>query len=139
MSTHGRFHLRCWLLSAGLLTGLVLTAPVPGAAQQVSLEGSWSGSGTVTFPSGNSEAARCKANFRRQGSESFAMNAVCATPSGKVAQTAQIDRVAGNKFSGEFHNPEYGVTGNISIMLRGNSLLASMNGGGATASFNLSK
>ncbi len=130
-----------WTL-IGSLTLAALAFGVPqGLAQssQLSLEGAWSGSGTVTFPSGSSESARCKANFRRNGGEKFAMNAVCATPSGRVAQTAELSRTSGNRFAGEFHNPEYGVTGNINITLRGNSLSASLDGGGASASFNLSK
>ncbi len=123
------------LLTAGLITGGAL----PASAQQATLEGSWSGNGTVTFSTGNVEAAKCKASFRRQSSDTFAMNAVCATPSGRVVQTAELSRLTNTRFSGAFHNAEYGVSGNISITVRGNSLTASLDGGGATASFSLSK
>lgn len=124
---------------AGILTAALLLFAAPALAQQASLEGAWSGSGTVTFSSGNVESARCKANFRRQSGDTFAMNAVCATPSGRVAQTAELSRVTNTRYSGEFHNSEYGVSGSISITLRGNSLTASLDGAGATASFSLSK
>lgn len=125
-------------------TGATMTVPradaqSAAAATPTSLEGSWSGSGTVTYPSGGSEAARCKASFRKQSGDRFSMNAVCATPSGKVAQTASLDRLTNNRFSGEFTNTEYGVIGMISITVRGNSLTAALTGGGATASFNLSR
>lgn len=123
------------LLTAGLIT----VGALPASAQQASLEGSWSGNGTVTFSTGNVETARCKASFRRQSSDTFAMNAVCATPSGRVVQTAELSRLTNTRFSGAFHNAEYGVSGNISITVRGNSLTASLDGGGATASFSLSK
>lgn len=112
---------------------------LPVHADQPSLEGSWTGNGTVTFLSGNVEAARCKASFRRQGGDSFAMNAVCATPSGRIVQSAELSRITNSRFSGEFRNTEYGVTGNINITVRGNQLTASLDGGGASASFNLSK
>lgn len=125
---------------ASLLTaGLITVGTLPASAQQASLEGSWSGNGTVTFSTGNVESARCKASFRRQSGDTFAMNAVCATPSGRVVQTAELSRLTNTRFSGAFHNAEYGVSGNISITVRGNSLTASLDGGGATASFSLSK
>ena len=131
---------RCRLRATGLAAAIALAAfYLPAASQQVSLEGSWSGNGTVVFPSGDRESARCKASFRRQGGNGFAMNAVCATPSGRVSQTAELDRVSANRFAGEFHNADYGVTGSINITVQGNSLSASLNGGGATASFSLSR
>ena len=118
---------------------LGITAVALDAAETPSLEGSCSGNGTVTFPSGGTESARCKASFKRQTDDKFAMNALCATPSGKVAQTAQLERIAGGRFTGEFQNPEYGITGQINIVVRGNSLSAALSGGGASASLKLSK
>jgi hypothetical protein len=123
------------VLTAGLS---VFGAPL-ASAQQATLEGSWTGNGTVTFSTGNVEAAKCKASFRRHSTDKFAMNAVCATPSGRVAQTAELNRLTNSRFSGEFQNLEYGVTGNITITVKGNSLTASLDGGGATASFSLSR
>jgi len=123
--------------AVALTAPLLLTNPI--AAQHASLEGSWSGNGTVTFPSGASETARCRAKFQRRGGDTFAMRAVCASPSGRVAQSAQIMRVGGNRYSGEFVNTEYGISGLINIILRGNSLSASLDGGGATARFLLSR
>ncbi len=127
------------LLAAGATVAVLCGAAVSAIAENSSLEGSWSGSGTVTFPSGGTEAARCKASFRRQTDDKFAMNALCATPSGKVVQTAQLERIGGNRFSGEFQNSEYGIVGQINIVVRGNSLSAALNGGGASASLKLSK
>ena len=125
--------------SAVAAIAVVAAVAPPAVGQQANLEGSWSGSGTLTYPSGDRESARCKASFRRQGGNNFAMNAVCATPSGRVAQTAELDRVSANRFSGEFHNPDYGVTGTINVTVQGNNLSASLNGGGASASFSLSR
>ena len=126
-------------LAAFSASVLCLCAGPLNGAEQASLEGSWSGNGTVTFPTGGTEAARCRASFRRQSADRFAMNALCATPSGKVAQTAQLERVSGSRFSGEFQNPEYGIAGQINIVVRGNSLNASLSGGGASATLQLSK
>lgn len=118
---------------------LLLMAPVPAGSQSVSLEGSWSGGGMVVFPSGERERARCRASFRRQSENRFGMNAVCATASARVAQTAAITRVSGNRFAGEFQNAEYGISGSIRLTVHGNSLSASLNGGGGTAHFELSR
>lgn len=138
MSAHYTVSLNGKLLGAAAACLLALGL-ASADAQQGTLEGAWSGSGTVTFSTGNSELARCRASFRKQGGDRFAMNAVCATPSGRVAQTAQLGRVSNNKYSGEFFNSDYGVTGNINITLRGNNLTALLSGGGASASFNLSR
>ena len=127
------------LLAACAAIAVLSGAAFSAMAENASLEGSWSGSGTVTFPNGGTEAARCKASFRRQGEDKFSMNALCATPSGKVAQTAQLERTGGNRFAGDFQNSEYGIAGQINIVVRGNSLNAALNGGGASASLKLSK
>lgn len=114
-------------------------AAAPAVAEAGSIEGSWSGGGTVRFSTGNAERARCRANFRRRGGSSFAMTAVCATASAKVEQTAQLERTGPNRYSGGFQNAEYGVSGSISITVNGNSLSASLNGGGASAHLSLGR
>ena len=67
------------------------------------------------------------------------MNAVCASSSTRVAQTASLEQVGANRYSGEFINTEYGVTGRINLTLSGSSLSANLNGGGASAFFNLNR
>jgi hypothetical protein len=118
--------------------GALMFAVPQAAAQPVSLEGSWSGGGVVVFPSGDRESARCRATFRRAGS-GFGMNAVCATASARVAQSAQLARISANRFAGEFYNAEYSVSGSITITVRGNHISAALNGGGGSAHFNLSR
>ena len=128
-----------------LLAGACLLAAAPAAVSQqakpqpASLEGSWSGGGTVVFPSGSREKARCRATFRRQTSSSFAMSAVCATPSGRIAQTAALSRTSANRFSGGFCNAEYATSGSIAIIVNGNRMTASLSGGGASARLSLSR
>jgi hypothetical protein len=109
------------------------------AAESASLEGSWSGNGTVRFPSGQSERARCRASFRKSGGNGFSMTAVCATASARVEQTAQVTRTGSNRFAGGFQNAEYNISGSINITVSGNTLNASLNGGGSSASISLSK
>ncbi len=119
---------------------LAILGAVGTAAQADSgLSGAWNGSGSVMLPSGATEKARCKATFRKRGAATFAMDAVCASSSAKVTQTASLDQVGPNRFSGDFNNPEFNVSGSINVTLNGNSLSASLRGGGATATFNLSR
>jgi hypothetical protein len=85
------------------------------------LEGSWSGGGSVSFSSGSREQARCRAHYSRASKNSYRLNATCATASGKAAQTATVHKVGENKYSGNFHNPDYDITGTISVIVNGNS------------------
>jgi hypothetical protein len=122
------------------LAGIFSVAVVaPVAAQTATLEGGWTGGGTVHLSNGKTERASCKANFKKNGGSAYTMNASCATASGRVEQTAELNRTGGNKFSGDFSNAQYGVSGSISITVNGNSLNASLSGAGASASMNLTR
>ena len=133
---------RSWavLAAAAILAGLACSLPGGAAlADPASLEGSWSGGGTVNFASGASERARCRVRFSRRGANLFGMDAICATTSARVAQTATIERVGGNRFAGTFYNPEYGVSGTIRIVLQANRLNASLYGDAGSAELSLSR
>ncbi len=108
-------------------------------AQSASLDGSWSGGGKVTMPSGAVETARCRVKYNRESKSSYSANASCATSSGRVNQSASLRQTGTNTFSGSFHNAEYGVTGSINVVVSGSSQSVSLNGGGASASLRLSR
>lgn len=143
MLARAKFALRTARLGSAAATCAVVLAAISfvGAPANAdpSLSGSWNGSGSVMLPSGATEKARCKATFRKRGAATFAMDAVCASSSAKVTQTASLDQVGPNRFAGDFTNPEFNVSGSINVTLNGNSLSASLRGGGATATFNLSR
>ncbi len=128
------------MYSGLILVGAAVVAAAPAArAEDATLTGSWSGSGKVVYPSGATESARCKANFRQRSGASVGMTAVCATSSARVEQTATLSKVGPNRFAGDFQNSEYGFSGSIRVTVNGNSLSASLIGGGGSASFNLSR
>lgn len=135
------------LKTQGMMTGLAVliglamvdSHSAPVAAQAANLEGSWSGGGTVRFSSGTSERARCRASFSKRGANGYDMSAVCATSSGRAAQTAQLTRSGANRYTGSFQNSDYGISGSISLSVNGNSLNASLSGGGGSASLNLNR
>ena len=122
-----------------LAATVAVSLSLPAYGQQAGLDGSWSGSGRVTLPSGATENARCRATFRRQSGNTFGMSAQCATASVRVAQTAALARVGANRFTGDFYNAEYAMSGTITITVHGNKLNASLSGGGGSAFFALSK
>lgn len=141
LCNHPTSFARCARLAAAIavaVAGFALGTS-SGALADANLSGSWSGAGTVTLPSGATERARCRATFHRQGGGDYSMNAVCATASTRVAQNAELHQVGPQRFSGSFHNPDYNVSGSIRINVSGNSLSASLNGGGGSGQFHLSR
>jgi hypothetical protein len=129
------------LIAALALLGL----PSIGVAQPAkktsgaSLEGSWSGGGSVTFASGAREQARCRAHYRRAGSNSYSVNATCATASGRAVQTATVRQVGENRYSGSFYNSEYSISGMMHVVVRGSSQTVRLVSDSASAVINLSK
>lgn len=122
-----------------LALATVLLVPTAGPARAEGLAGSWSGSGSVHYGD-TREKARCKARFTRISGTLHEMRASCATPSGRVDQTATLNRVSDNQYAGSFQNSQYSVTGSISATLRGNSLSVRLKGdGGGSGSFSLSR
>lgn len=121
--------------------GLALTLwTAPVRADVVDLDGAWSGGGSVKFPSGAKEAARCRANFKKRGSESYLVDARCASASGKVEQKALLTYVGSNQFTGSFFNEEFKVDGTITVTVSGNSQTVSISSpAGSSANFKLTR
>jgi hypothetical protein len=67
------------------------------------------------------------------------MNAICATASTRVAQSAELARTSANRFSGEFYNSEYSFSGSIALTVQGSRLNATLVGGAGSAHFKLSR
>jgi hypothetical protein len=135
---------QCRLAYGFALGALALIASVPAIGltakkPSVGLEGSWSGGGTVSFASGSTEHARCRAYYRRAGSTSYTLNATCATASGKASQTASVRQVAENRYSGSFYNSEYGISGVISIVVHGRSQTVNLRSDSGSAVISLSR
>ena len=123
----------CWLPQTGN------AQPSKKVASGGSLEGSWSGGGTVSFASGSKEQARCRAHYSRAGNNSYTVNATCATASGRAAQTATVRKVGENSYSGSFYNSEYSISGVIHVVVRGASQSVRLISDSASATINLSR
>jgi len=129
------------LVAALALIGLPHTGNAQAAkkASVASLEGSWSGGGSVSFASGAKEQARCRAHYRRAGTSSYTVNATCATASGRASQIATVRQVSENRYSGSFYNSEYSISGVIDIVVRGASQTVRLLSESGSAVINLSR
>jgi hypothetical protein len=141
MSLHAS-HNPFWFFRTARLLALslvlvIFTLCADSSAQTASLDGSWSGAGTVSFTSGERETARCRAQYRRASTTSYLVTAICATPSGRATQTATLKHAGGNNYQGSFHNSEYNVSGTISVAVTGERQLVQLNSDAGTASFEL--
>jgi hypothetical protein len=124
------------LAIASVAVGFVAAAEF-GSAEPLELAGAWSGGGSVSYPSGSREKARCRATFSKTSESSYKVSATCATPSGKVDQQASVKRVGANVFAGSFRNADYNMEGTIHISVQGNSQNITLSSSTATASLRL--
>lgn len=124
-------------LAALLVLSTTIVAANALTADAASLSGSWSGGGRVQYGD-TRERASCRARFSG-GGRSYSMRASCATPSGRVDQSAEIEQIGPNRYAGSFFNSQYGVSGSISISVRGDSMSVSLSGGAGSGNLSLSR
>ena len=138
-------------LDRGAVLALVATLALSGlphlsyaqvskkAAGGGSLEGAWSGGGTISFAYGATEQARCQARYSRAGNNSYAVSATCATASGRAAQTAMVRQVSTNRYSGSFYNREFSISGIMHVSVRGANQTVQLISDSASGVINLSR
>lgn len=126
------------MFRTALAVGAVGLAVLSTPAFAADLAGTWSGGGSVSFSSGTKEAARCRVTYKGGGAAYYA-TAACATASGKVDQTMRVRRTGANSFAGSFVNPQYNVSGSVSIVVRGNSQTLSLATDAGSGLFRLSR
>jgi|WetSurMetagenome_2_1015567.scaffolds.fasta_scaffold260074_1 hypothetical protein len=134
-STEGASARRRLFLAFGLL--FLASLPTDALAASNSLNGSWSGGGWVSFSSGQKEHAHCRARFSALSAGAYSVNAVCATDSGKVSQSARVRQTGANTYAGSFHNREYDVSGSIHITVHGGSQSVRMTSDSGSAALTL--
>lgn len=109
-------------LAALLLVGF------SGAADAVSLAGTWSGSGYVKPKSGSREKVRCRVTYRRLSKKVFGVVAKCASTSNTIRQTGKVLRVNANRYVGDFYNSQFDVSGRIRVTISGSRQTVSFSG-----------
>ena len=124
-------------LSAVVAMAAAAMVPTATRADPESLEGAWSGGGSVNFASGSKERAKCRANFSRSSATSYRISGTCATQSGKVTQNSEVFKTTANRYRGNFHNPEFDISGTIAIVVNGRSMTATLSTTSGTGVLNL--
>jgi hypothetical protein len=128
------------LLAVGAAAVAISAAITPLSAEPGGLDGNWSGGGSLTYPSGAKESARCRASYKKKSGTSYAVSARCASASGKVEQSAVLTETGSNQYSGSFFNTEYKVDGTITVTVKGNTQNVSIvSPAGSSAHFRLTK
>jgi len=69
----------------------------------------------------------------------YTVSATCATASGRAAQTATLRQVGENRYSGNFYNSEYSISGVIYVVVRGTSQTVRLISDSGSAIFNLTR
>ncbi|MCC6889871.1 MAG: hypothetical protein IT536_15175 [Hyphomicrobiales bacterium] len=115
-------------VAAAVIAGSVSLLASPGEAQHggpfSSMAGSWSGGGTLTTSSGNSERLRCRARYTVSGGgNSLHQDLRCASDSYRFDLTTNVTH-SGGSLSGTFSETSRNVFGNITGRVSGGEIRA---------------
>ncbi|HMN36786.1 MAG TPA: hypothetical protein PKD49_03620 [Hyphomicrobium sp.] len=119
------------LLPLALAGSLLVPAD---AARAETLSGTWSGSGYVLPKDGQRESVRCRVTYTPQGEKVVAVVAACASASVTIRQTGSLSKVSDSRYIGDFHNPEYDISGRVRVTVSGGTqkvTFSSVRGGGS--------
>jgi uncharacterized protein (DUF2147 family) len=114
---------------------LALTA-VPAAA--ATLEGSWSGAGTISFKN-SVDKVHCRVRVSKAGGSSFTYKSTCATDTGRYELVGTVSSTGGNRYSGTVQDVDKKGGGTVLLILNGNTLSVTGAGGGGQAKLTLSR
>jgi hypothetical protein len=126
-------------MMAGLLIATSFLVFESGQGCATDLQGSWSGGGPISFATGAKEYAKCRARYTRASNEGYVVSATCATASARAVQTATLRKIADNGYRGTFYNHEYGISGTITVIVRGATQSVSLTSDAGWASLKFSK
>jgi hypothetical protein len=124
--------MRIVLIVSLVLFGLALT-PVPASA---SIEGSWRGSGIVSYK-GGADKVRCRVTYTRVSEKSFAVSSQCATETGRYDVMGRVVRSGSNRYFGVVQGQ--GQSGRVVIVQSGNRLSVTVTSRRGTARLSLSR
>lgn len=116
---------------------LVASAAAPSQAQSSGLEGFWRGSGHIKPKQSPREKVRCRVTYTRQSGNTFGVDAKCASAATNITQTGRVTRTGGNRYVGQFYNPDFNIRGRIRITVRGNRQFVTLSSGDGTGSLML--
>jgi hypothetical protein len=111
----------------------------PAAANPIGdMAGYWTGAGSVTLTSGNTERVKCAVVYKVSDDGGQIRQSIrCASTDYSINATAEL-RVKGEHVSGNWEEKTYSATGEVSGRYTGESLVLSIQGANFTAAMNVS-
>jgi hypothetical protein len=106
-----------------ILAVIALVASVTAAlAAPATIEGSWRGSGIVTYGHG-ADNVQCRVRYTRATTKSFAVSSLCATESSHYELTGRVINVGGNRYTGWVQGTQSNQGGGrVQLVQHGNRL-----------------
>jgi hypothetical protein len=103
-----------------ILSVIALAAGVAAAqAAPATIEGSWRGSGIVTYRNG-ADNVQCRVRYTKLTAKSFAVSSRCATESGHYELTGRVINVGANRYTGWVQQGNQ--SGRVSLVQHGNRI-----------------
>jgi hypothetical protein len=118
----------------GLAAGSLLGVPTLSAAGAfASLNGSWSGSGSIRLDDGRSEALKCRAYYTPKGDDRLGLALRCASHASKIELRAQLT-ASGSRVAGHWEERTFNASGTVAGHASGNHMKLAIVGGGFSGS-----
>jgi hypothetical protein len=100
------------------------------------LAGFWSGSGSVTLSSGNTERVKCQVFYKSENNSQVRQTLRCASTDYTINATADL-QVKGGQVTGSWEEKTYAAKGEVSGRYSGESFNLMIKGANFTAAMNV--
>jgi hypothetical protein len=120
------------LVPLAVLGSALLSTPVLAAT----IEGSWRGSGIVTYRKGT-DSVECRVRYTPGGAQRYLVSSQCETNSGHYDLSGVVARVGGNRYSGWVGRGRQ--TGRVELVQHGDRLAVTVTSRRGTARLTLGR
>jgi hypothetical protein len=120
------------VLPLAVLSAALVAMPVLAAT----IEGSWRGSGIVTYRKG-ADRVQCRVRYTPGGAQRFLVSSQCETNSGRYDLSGVVARVGGNRYSGWVGRGRQ--TGRVELVQHGDRLAVTVTSRRGTARLTLAR
>jgi len=125
------------LAAAGIvMISASAVTPAAAAGPFDSLNGSWSGAGSIKLDDGRTEGLKCKAYYSPRGGASMGLALRCASASNKIDLRATLNS-NGSRIAGSWEERTFNVNGSASGQASGNAIKLAIDAGVLSGSMNV--
>jgi len=120
-----------------ILSVIALCSAITAAqAAPATIEGSWKGSGIVTYRNG-ADNVQCRVTYTRSTARTFAVSSHCATETGRYDLSGSVVNVGGNRYSGWVGSGRQ--SGRVVLLQHGNRLAVTVTSRRGSAKLTLTR